>query len=282
MAATRQSLAPEEYEVIVVDNGSTDHTSAFALRCPGVRYLYSGSRGLSSARNTGTHAARSPIVAFIDDDAIADLDLLKYILSVFDANSDAGCVGGLIELALPAKLPRWFRQEFAGYYSAFDPGGACRRVAEMQDYPFGANLAFRKDAIERAGYFSEKLGRVGRDQSGGEELDLQCRIARLGYGIYCTALARVQHVIMPERLKWSHIANSAKAAGRNWAYYELELYKKPVEFVLDLKMLAAAIARLADPRGFYVAYSQVVFYRAKIFRKLRYYFSISRRDRTPK
>ncbi len=282
LAATRQSLSPEEYEVIVVDNGSSDHTSAIVLPWPGVRYLYCGSRGLSSARNTGTHAARSEIVAFIDDDAIADANLLREILSVFDGNSEAGCVGGRIELELPAKLPRWFRQEFAGYYSAFDPGAATKQVTEMQDYPFGANIAFRKEAIERAGYFSEKLGRVGRDQAGGEELDLECRIANLGYKIYCAPLARVQHVIMPDRLRWSHIANSAKAAGRNWAYYEVELWKRPVELSGDCKLLAGAITRLADPRGFYIAYSQVLFYRAKILRKLRYYFAISRRDRTPK
>jgi glycosyltransferase involved in cell wall biosynthesis len=273
VAAISQSIAPEDYEVIVVDNASSDHTRAIALRFAGVRYLYCGTRGLSAARNTGAAAARGEVVAYIDDDAIADRDLLKQILGVFEAHPDAGCAGGRIALSMPPKLPRWFRQEFAGYYSEFNPGGAeTRKITEMWEYPYGANIAFRRDALEKAGYFSEKMGRVGRDQSGGEELDLECRLAQLGYAIYYNPHALVEHVIMPQRLTWSHIANTARAAGRNWAYYEVELWKKPVEIAGDCRMFVGALARMPDPRGFFVAYSQALFYRAKILRKLRYRF----------
>ena len=85
MAATAQSLAPADYEVILVDNASADHTRAIADRWPQVRYLYCPHRGLSQARNAGAHAARSPIVTYIDDDAIADPHLLEEVLKVFDA-----------------------------------------------------------------------------------------------------------------------------------------------------------------------------------------------------
>lgn len=236
-----------------------------------MRYLYCATRGLSAARNTGIRAARAPLVAFIDDDAIAHPDLLRELLDTFDRDPGAGCAGGRIELEMPPQLPVWYTQEFAGYYSEFNPGGEkIRRVTEMWEYPFGANVAFRKEALEKAGYFSEKMGRVGRDQSGGEELDLECRLAGLGYSIYYNPRARVRHVIMPQRLVWAHIANSAKAAGRNWAYYEVELWKQPGHIRKDVRMLAGAIARMPSRRGFYIAYSQAIFYYAKIGRKLRY------------
>lgn len=271
VAADSQSLAKEDYEIIVVDNASSDHTRDIVQRYPGVRYLYCGTRGLSSARNTGLTAARSDLVAFIDDDAIAGRELLRELLNTFEANPDAGCVGGRIELILPPKLPAWYSKEFAGYYSAFDLGGGQpRRVSEMWEYPFGANVAYRKHAILEAGYFSEKLGRVGRNQSGGEELDLECRIAALDYGIYYNPRARVEHVIMPQRLRWSHIANSARAAGRNWAYYEVELWKKPAPMRGDVRLFVGALARLGHRDGFHLAYSQSLFYAAKISRKLRY------------
>jgi glycosyltransferase involved in cell wall biosynthesis len=186
--ATSQSLPREDYEVILVDNASADNTHAIVQQFSGVRYLYCATRGLSSARNTGVGAARAAVVAFIDDDCVADFNLLAELLRTFAANPDAGCVGGAIEVRLPAPLPRWYAQQFAGYFGEYAPQGP--RITELAQYPFGGNLAIRKDALIEAGYFSEKLGRVGRNHAGGEELDLQCRIARLGYGIYVNARAR--------------------------------------------------------------------------------------------
>jgi glycosyltransferase involved in cell wall biosynthesis len=270
-AAGSQSIPSEDYEIIVVDNASVDHTSSVVKYWPRARYLYCAAPGLSSARNAGVHAARASLVSFIDDDAIADPDLLANLLQTFADQPGAGCVGGRIELLLPPRLPSWFCPEFAGYYSSFDPGGSQpRQLSAMSEYPFGANIAFRKEAIVRAGYFSEKLGRVGRNQSGGEELDLERRLVQMGYEIHYNPNARVQHVILPNRLKWSHIANTAKAAGRNWAYYEVELGYRPASFRCDCRMLAASLAGVPSPKTGILAYSQTLFYSAKILRKVRY------------
>lgn len=274
MAATSQSLPASDYEVILVDNASHDHTRAIAQRFEQVRYLYCPHRGLSQARNAGASAARSPVVTYIDDDAIADSGLLERVLAVFDAHPDAGCVGGKIEIRLPPAQPGWYSKDFAGYYSAFDLGYSdVRRVTELWEYPFGANVSYRREALEQIGYFNVRMGRVGKNTSGGEELDAEYRIAQAGYGIYYTPHARVEHIILPDRMRWSHISNSAVAAGRNWAYYELELMGAAWSIRSDARLWIGSLSRMIHRENFHFAHSQNIFYRAKILRKLRYAFS---------
>ena len=270
-AARAQTLHASEYEIIVVDNASVDNTRAIVEQWPEIRYLYCPHRGLSQARNTGAHAATAPIVTYIDDDAIAEPDLLDQVLATFAAHADAGCVGGRIDIHLPAALPAWYSKHFAGYYSEFNPGyTGVQRVEELWEYPFGANVSYRLEALERIGYFNLNMGRVGKNTSGGEELDAEYRMAQAGYGIYYTPHARVEHIIMPDRLKWSHIANSARAAGKNWAYYELELMRVKWSVRGDVRMFIGTVARMINRENFHVAHSQNIFYRAKILRKLRY------------
>jgi glycosyltransferase involved in cell wall biosynthesis len=262
-AAWAQTLDSSQYEIIVVDNASSGNTRAVVEQWPEIRYLYCRHRGLSEARNTGAHAARAPIVAYIDDDAIAEPDLLEKILATFSAYPDAGCVGGRIDIHLPTELPAWYSKHFAGYYGEFNPGYSdVRRIAEMCEYPFSANVSYRLEALDRIGFFNSN--------SGSQELDAEYRIAQAGYEIYYTPHARVEHVIKPDRLKWSHIANSARAAGRNWAYYELELMHHKWSVRDDVRMLIGTVARMISRENFQVAHSQNIFYRAKVLRKLRY------------
>lgn len=269
--ATAQSLPSGSYEVIVVDNASSDHTHAIVQQFPGVRYLYCATRGLSSARNTGVTAARAPLVAFIDDDCLADPNLLAELVETFVRHPEAGCAGGAIDVCLPTPLPRWYSRQFAGYFGEYAPDAPdIHRVTDLRRFPFGGNLAMRRQAILDAGYFSEKLGRVGANQAGGEELDLQHRIARSGFGIFVNPKARVTHVILPRRMTWSHVVHSARAAGRNWAYYETELLHGNSGPRHDLRLLIGAIARLPTPGGFHIALHDCWFFSAKALGKLRY------------
>jgi hypothetical protein len=152
----------------------------------------------------------------------------------------------------------------------FDPGYAdVQRVGELWEYPFGANVSYRLEALERIGYFNLDMGRVGKNASGGEDLDAEYRIAQAGYWIYYTPHARDDHIIMPDRLKWSPIANSTRAAGRNWAYYEIELMRLKWSVRSDMRMFIGTVARMINRENFRVAHSQNIFYRAKILRKLR-------------
>lgn len=80
-ALTRQSLAPADVEVIVVDDGSTDDTAAIAARFAGVRVLRQGRRGADAARRAGAAAARGELVAFADPDDVPPEDWLEGLLA---------------------------------------------------------------------------------------------------------------------------------------------------------------------------------------------------------
>jgi len=95
ISLTKQSRSPDE--VVVVDNGSTDHTKEIALsfsdRLP-LKYVLESVRGIPFARNTGVRNATGDIVAFIDDDSVADENWLKYIEIPFIKDPHIGAVGG--------------------------------------------------------------------------------------------------------------------------------------------------------------------------------------------
>jgi glycosyltransferase involved in cell wall biosynthesis len=260
-AARAQTLDAREYEIIVVDSVSTGNTRAIVEQWPEIRYLYCRHRGFSEARNTGAHAARAPIVTYIDGDAIAEADFLEKILDTFSAHPHAGCIGGRIDIHLPPQLPAWYSKHFDGYYSEFNPGYAdVQRIADLCEYPFSANVSYRLEALERVGYFNPC----------GEEVHAEFRIAEAGYEIYYTPHASVERIIDAGRLKWSHIANSARAAGRNWAYYELALMQRKWSVRDDVLMFIATVGRMIKGDNFHVAHSQNIFYRAKLLRKLRF------------
>src|SRR5437899_4754156 len=95
------------YEVVVVDNNSSDRTAevarAFAQRANGrIQYLFEPRQGLSHARNRGIEAARSPIIAFTDDDVRVGEDWVAQIIRAFKQHPDVDYVGGRV-------LPHWLQ-----------------------------------------------------------------------------------------------------------------------------------------------------------------------------
>ena len=99
---SNQSIPTNDYEVIVVNNASTDDTAAvcqnFINQHPlsPILYLEEKQQGASFARNTGAAVARAPLLCFMDDDAVADPDYLEKILAFFQEFPDAGGLGGRI------------------------------------------------------------------------------------------------------------------------------------------------------------------------------------------
>ncbi len=170
-----------DYEVIVVDDGSTDATPELAGRFPQVRWLrHPRNLGLSAARNTGIAVARGRIVAFTDADCRADPDWLYYTVGEL-LDSGAAGVGG------PNLLPP--DDSWVAAAVMVSPGGPVPVLLtdrEAEHLP-GCNMVFWKPALEAVGGFDPQFRRAGDD------VDLCWRLRQAGMRLGYTQAGFVWH-----------------------------------------------------------------------------------------
>lgn len=164
------------WEVIVIDNGSTDATGgvleAFAPLLPLKRLFYQPS-GQGGARNEGIRAASGDIIAWIDDDCIPDSEWLMALQSEFASDPALAGLGGRVELFndddLPLTIQRWPHRVEFGVSGQFG-----------RDAVFtisGCNMAFRRDTFARVGLFDETLG-PGTAAGSADDSDFLYRLLR--------------------------------------------------------------------------------------------------------
>ncbi len=168
-----------DFEVIVVDDGSTDDTSAIARRY-GFRVIRTENRGLSSARNTGMRAASAEIVTYTDDDARPDPHWLTFLAATFMTTTHAA-VGGP-NIAPPG-------DGAVADCVANAPGGPVHVLLSDQEAEHipGCNMAFRKTALEAIGGFDPRF------RTAGDDVDVCWRIQETGGTIGFNPAAVVWH-----------------------------------------------------------------------------------------
>jgi len=199
-----QTLPQDDFEVVVVDNASSDETPAIVReaseRRRNMRYIREEKLGLSVARNTAARVADAGLLAFLDDDAEAAPQWLEALLSAFDRRSPVpACVGGPVSLDWGGTPPSWLPSRYRGLYSGLDLGVAGHYIASPEEYLIGANMAFRVDALRDNGGFDENLGRRGTTLISGEESALLGRFRAAGLPIYYEPQASVLHLVHPRR-----------------------------------------------------------------------------------
>jgi GT2 family glycosyltransferase len=187
-------LHAARHEVLVVDNAPrTERTVTVARQFP-FRYLVEPRQGLDHARNCGLHAAQHALVAYIDDDAVADPAWAAALAAPF-TNPAVGCTTGLV---LPLELATAAQERFELYctnrrtfqlkrYRAPQTPPAAAGVAGM-----GANMALRRDLALTLGGFDPRLDAGTATQSGGDT-DMFARVLDHGATIVYTPDALVWH-----------------------------------------------------------------------------------------
>jgi len=195
--------APFEWEVLVVDNRSSDDTAevarAFARRHrERVRVEVEPDLGLSAARNAGVRLARGSWIAFLDDDAEAEPGWLAAYEDAW-SGADVLSAGGPVEPLFDGPLPEWLGERYLPYLSVWDRGPEAHDLL-YNELPRGANMAYRRAAFERVGEFDPRLGRRGRSLRSCEEIELGLRLERIGGRCRYVPRARVRHHVAVERL----------------------------------------------------------------------------------
>jgi glycosyltransferase involved in cell wall biosynthesis len=223
LAPTLRSLSAlkssRPWEVIVVDNNSTDDTRAVveaaARTFPAeLAYVFEREQGRSAALNAGIRKSRGAVIVTTDDDVRVEPDWLD---RSGEALADLQCdyVGGKVLPLWRAPRPAWIP----------DHGGRQWAVIALLDYgpdpipfftrahrvPLGVNMAFRRDAFERAGLWSNQVGRKKGTLLGQEVREWMYRARAAGLrGSYAPTM-EVRHVIQSERLN--------KRYFRRWYYW---------------------------------------------------------------
>lgn len=207
-----QTLDPRRYEIIVVDNSSDRaKRTAFwreAPEWPNLRVITEDIPGLSRARNIGMRSTAAPIVAYIDDDAVAAPEWLESLLGVFDNDPLVGIAGGPVEPIWPDAAPSWLHKWLQGFLTIIDLG-AEPRILHEGEWLAGTNIAFRRSSLEGAGGFNETLGRVKGALLSNEEIAVSDHIHREGLISYYVPEERVLHRVHADRVSQSWMRRRA-------------------------------------------------------------------------
>jgi glucosyl-dolichyl phosphate glucuronosyltransferase len=157
-----QTLAPDQFEIIIVNNNSTDNTEKICLEFikshPDLdcKYVVETNQGLSFARNRGIRESKYEIITYIDDDAFAKPDFLEQIRNYFNQNPNIAGIGGKVIPRYEIEEPKWMNKWLYGFVTKVDHGEKIKKFSGNQ-YPAGCNMTYRKDLLEAAGGFNNKL-----------------------------------------------------------------------------------------------------------------------------
>jgi glucosyl-dolichyl phosphate glucuronosyltransferase len=204
-ALAAQTLPADQFEVLVVDNNSSDDTRAVVEASgPPVRYLFEARQGVSAARNTGLRAAAAPVVAFTDDDVVVPPDWLEALLARLETlPPEAAGVGGEVEPVWEVPPPEWLDPGYFGYLSARVSPDPTPRYLGEKDWLIECNVAYRRERLVEAGGLPEGLDRVGETLlSGGQVVNLV--LAHAGHPMFFDPAITVRHDVPASRmtLEW--------------------------------------------------------------------------------
>ncbi len=247
-----QTAEPTSYEVIIVDNNSSDNTrdicDAFTRNNLNFRYVHESRQGLSHARNRGYREARTQWICYIDDDAKAFDNYVDRILYVI-RHYDFDCFGGIFLPWYKYGKPAWYRDRYATKPMEREGTGPL-----FNGYASGGVMVVKKSALESLGGFSTDIGMTGEKISYGEEVHLQLRMRENGMTIGFDPELQIYHLVNHYKLTLGWFMKSAYANGLD----DWNTFDKKVDWLSVLKI---------PPRQFLYLVQALIHHSPELFHK---------------
>lgn len=212
---TAQTADPESFEVIVVNNNSTDSTQAIATsfigKVPNLRVLTETQQGLSYARNRAYQEAQSEWVLYLDDDALASENLVERALWTIH-HYPYKYFGGVALPWYKYPKPRWYKDKYVATNQL-----PYKTVAPIQGNQFaiGCIMVIHKPTLAQYGGFDVKLGMIGNTIAYNEETELQHRMRADGIEVAHDPALFIRHLVAPYKMNINWFFQSAFALGRD-------------------------------------------------------------------
>jgi glycosyltransferase involved in cell wall biosynthesis len=228
------------WELVVVDDGSSDGTAALLDQRGTPRLRFDAPRGLNAARNEGARATSGALVAFTDDDVRVPPDWLRALVEGAARHPGAEAFGGPIRARFEGPAPRSCGRE--------DPPLTTLDLGDTDtpaELVWGANMAVRRGALERVGFFDETI------HGGGDEQEWLERLHAAGGNVVYLADAGLEHRRVGDDARLRSLARGAYTRGRNMRAYDTRRGRAPA-LGSELLVLAGCgwhTVRRACPQG---------------------------------
>jgi len=213
------------WEVLVVDNASTDRTAVVAkdswtMEGVELRVSPEPNPGISFARKRGFEDARFEIISFVDDDNWVETEWIQKVYDTMYSDLDIGILGGYGTAAFEEDPPEWFPR----YQSSYAVGPQAEESGESISLLYGAGMNIRKCVWENLwekGFNFQLSGRKGKLLSSGEDFELCQAVILSGKKLYYRSDLTFYHFMPPGRLTWDYLLKLYGAFGRSEPIFEV-------------------------------------------------------------
>lgn len=215
------TLPPNQYEIVLVDNNCSDNTrnecDRFVRDFPKVafRYIVETNQGLSYARNRGIKESSGDVLVYVDDDALVNNAYLQTYSEFFEQHPDIDAAGGPIIPQYETEEPAWMSPIIKSLLTGYKYHGDQPKEFPQNDYPGGGNAAYRASVFEKVGLFNVELGRKGDSLVGAEEKDIFDKMITQGMRFYYLPNAILYHIIPEKKLSKDYFDRLSYSIGKS-------------------------------------------------------------------